>query len=689
MQKKPNRLINETSPYLLQHAYNPVDWYPWGKEAFEKAKKEDKMIFLSIGYSTCHWCHVMEKESFENEEIAQILNEFFVPIKVDREELPDVDHIYMNAITLMGIQGGWPLNVFLTPDLKPITGGTYFPPIRKWGMPSFKEILLRMIQLWHTEKENIIKLSEDITQQLQQIPKMQSIEIKYETFHLIVDYFYKFFDRNKGGFLINGKNKFPPSMNLFLLLQIYRKNQNPLILEMIEKTLREMRYGGIYDQIGGGISRYSTDHQWLIPHFEKMLYDNALFCSVNLETYKITKNPFYLKTAIDVLDYLLRDMKNENGGFYSAEDADSDGEEGKFYLWTKEEFTDVLKKYFTKKEIEELVHYFGLTEQGNFESKNVLSINPNISLQDTLITKARKLLLEHRNKRNRPHRDEKILTSWNALVISALSYAYLATLNNDYLNEAELTLNFILDHLTINKAFDSIPEEGLFYRSYSNHKKKNAPYIGTLTDHAAMGCAFLDLFKSTGKIEYLHRSNQIKNYILKYHYQDGILYETRENDNELIIRPADFYDGVLPSGLSLTFRLLTHLYFFGIENENCENILNSLLNTYLEKALQYPFSYSYFLMSVFKLYFLNQQIVVSTKNKDKIKEILSYFGKEISSETIFALFSNNSQNQIENILLLKDKSISENHPYTIYICENFSCQLPISNLEQLTQTKIF
>ncbi|GIX40313.1 MAG: thioredoxin domain-containing protein [Leptospiraceae bacterium] len=689
MQRKPNRLIHETSPYLLQHAYNPVDWYPWGKEAFEKAKRENKLIFLSIGYSTCHWCHVMEKESFEKEDIANILNEFFVPIKVDREELPDVDHIYMKAIQLMGMQGGWPLNIFLTPDLKPITGGTYFPPERKWGLPSFKEILLKMIHLWNKEKDNIIKLSEEITQYLNQPLQKQSISINYNDFISIIDYFEKYFDKQYGGYLINGKNKFPPSLNLFLLLQLYKKTKNNKALQMIELTLKRMRFGGIYDQIGGGIHRYSTDHYWLIPHFEKMLYDNALFSWINLETYKITKNPFYLNTAIDVLNYLFRDMKNPQGGFFSAEDADSEGEEGKFYTWTKEEFIKYLENHLTKEELHLLIKYFGLSDAGNFEGKNVLFVDFDNSVQinENLLNKTKKILLEYRNKRIRPHRDEKILTSWNALMISTLSYAYLITLNPIYLKEAKETLNFILEYLSSTNDFNKIPEHCIFYRSYSNHQKKRAPYTGTLTDHASMGCAFIDLYKATGNIDYLMWAQTIKNYILRYYYDSGILYEVKENENELIARISDFYDGVIPSGLSFTIRLLVHLYYYGIDMEQCETTINKILEIYFQETIKQPFSYSYFLMSVFKFYFMNQQIVLSLENQNLLNDLLQSIGKSISSETIIGY--NTPELQNNSILLLKDKMQNKNFPYSIYLCENFTCYKPINDINQLDLEKIF
>lgn len=689
MNKKPNRLIHTTSPYLLQHAYNPVDWYFWGSEAFEKATKENKMIFLSIGYSTCHWCHVMERESFENEEIAEILNAYFVPIKVDREELPDVDHIYMKAIQLMGIQGGWPLNVFLTPDLKPITGGTYFPPEPKWGMPSFKEVLQKMIYYWEKKKNDILQISEEITKNLQEneIPKTE-ITIKENHFLAIIDYFYQYFDKDRGGFLINGRNKFPPSINFFLLIQIYKKTENPKILNIIETTLRNMRHGGIYDQIGGGISRYSTDHNWLVPHFEKMLYDNALFAWINIETYRITKNPFYLNTTIDILEYLFRDMHHPDGGFYSAEDADSEGEEGKFYLWTKDEFIKALKNHMQDDEIELLIKHWGITEKGNFESKNILYVKQEIP--EELLKKARAILLEHRSKRVRPGRDEKILTSWNAMMISLLSHAYLTCKNDFYLKEAIQTFNFILNHLTTTKELTTITENGIFYRSYSNYQKDKAPYLGTLTDHASMGCALIDLYKATGNIEYINFANSIKDYILNYFYVNGKLYETKENENYLIVRSSDFYDGVIPSGLSFTFRLLVHLYKYGVAQNQCEDMIKKIMEVYYPIAINNPFSYSYFLMSVFKLYYLNQEIVILAKNENMLKNLIFLLSDYITSESIIAYKTQNLKDRELSLMdIFAYKTLPEDCDYNIYLCENFSCKAPVSDINFLTKSKIY
>ncbi|MCS7204538.1 MAG: thioredoxin domain-containing protein [Leptospiraceae bacterium] len=684
MKRAPNRLIHATSPYLLQHAYNPVDWHVWGEEAFQKAKSQDKPIFLSIGYSTCHWCHVMERESFEDEEIANILNTYFVPIKVDREELPDVDHIYITAVQMMGISAGWPLNVFLTPDLKPITGGTYFPPIRKWGMPSFKEVLWKIIDLWKNHRSQVNEVAENITHALQNRDvDIQNIKVSFSHFESIIDYFYLYFDAEKGGFLVNGKNKFPPSLNLLFLNQLYRKTPNQKILEMIQTTIVKMRNGGIYDQIGGGISRYATDHDWLVPHFEKMLYDNALFAWICLEAYRTFQKEVFLEIAKDVLEYLLRDMKHPEGGFYSAEDADSEGEEGKFYLWTKEEIESILKSYqYSPEEIQQVCDYWGIRPKGNFEGKTILSVVGK-EISKELLNKTRQILLLERNKRIRPHRDEKILTSWNALMLTVLSQMLITTQNPVYNQALQQTLKFIFSHLTITSDFDHDAQTGYFYRSYSNHQKKTAPYVGTLSDHALMGSALVDVYKATGQREYLYYANRILKYILKYHFDpSGKLFETRDDEKYLIVRSSDFYDGVIPSGFSATMRLLVQLWNFGFESELYESVINKLILNYYPTAAQNPFAYSFFLMNVLKFYFLSQQLVVVYHEKqNKLTEIWELIGNSISSETVLG-YVDESKEQTQKIPLLENHT-RLNDLTTFYLCENFVCNLPTNDWDSI------
>ncbi len=444
---KPNRLINETSPYLLQHSNNPVDWYPWCDEAFQKAADEDKPVFLSIGYSTCHWCHVMEKESFEDEEVADLMNNVFVSIKVDREERPDIDHIYMMVCQMMTGSGGWPLSIIMTPDRKPFFAGTYFPKENRYGRIGFKELIRSIDNVWKTKRNDIIESADDITNYLKQIYRKDSAaNITEEIVDKAFDHFAKRFDDQYGGF--GSSPKFPSPHNLMFLLRYWKKTGNQLALEMVTKTLTNMRMGGIYDHVGFGFHRYSTDKEWLVPHFEKMLYDQAMLIIIYSEAYTATGNCEFNKTAEEIIEYLLRDMDADNGGFYSAEDADSEGEEGKFYVWTKSELLDILGT----EDADFATRLFNTTETGNFleestkkyNGTNILHLKkPLMNLSEDLgitydelnlkIESIRKKLYDYRKNRILPFKDDKILLDWNALMIAALSIAGRSFNNKKYI----------------------------------------------------------------------------------------------------------------------------------------------------------------------------------------------------------------------------------------------------------------
>ncbi|HSP88797.1 MAG TPA: thioredoxin domain-containing protein, partial [Ignavibacteriaceae bacterium] len=434
--KKPNRLIKEKSPYLLQHAYNPVDWFPWNNEAFNKAKETDKPVFLSIGYSTCHWCHVMEKESFEDEEIAELMNDAFVSIKVDREERPDIEAIYMSVCQMLTGSGGWPMTIVMTPEKKPFFAGTYFPKESRFGRPGIKELIPRLKELWQTKRNEIINSSEEISSAVISSSSFkEGIPLKENIFHIAFKEFEERFDDEFGGF--GNAPKFPTPHNLMFLLRYWKRYNNSSALEMVEKTLTHMRMGGIYDHIGFGFSRYSTDQEWLVPHFEKMLYDQALLVLTYIEAYQVTKNDFYKDSAEEILTYVIRDMTSSEGGFYSAEDADSEGEEGKYYLWTTDEIKQILKD-----DTNLFLKYFNIKEEGNWiDSVHGIKSNTNIthlkksvkdfSAETELSEKefkekletARQKLFAERGKRIHPYKDDKILTDWNGLMISAFAKA--------------------------------------------------------------------------------------------------------------------------------------------------------------------------------------------------------------------------------------------------------------------------
>ncbi|RMH04064.1 MAG: thioredoxin domain-containing protein, partial [Nitrospirae bacterium] len=489
--RKPNRLIHATSPYLLQHAYNPVDWYPWGEEALERARREDKPILLSIGYSACHWCHVMERESFENEEIAALMNEHFICVKVDREERPDLDEIYMQATVAMNQgHGGWPMTVFLTPEQHPIFAGTYFPPTDRWGRPGFATVLKKIAEGWQTDREAIRRSASQFTERLRRsLQALPPLPVGQAEIDAAVEQFREEFDRRHGGF--GSAPKFPPATALSFLLRQYAYTGDLSILEMIRTTLDAMAAGGIYDHVGGGFARYSTDDRWLVPHFEKMLYDNALLARTYTEAFHLTGHPNDQRIARETLDYLLREMTSPEGGFYSATDADSEGVEGKFFVWTPEEIHTIAP---SREDAERFCAYYDITPQGNWEGKSIphtprsleavaqeLGCSPE-DLADSL-ARMKPLVYQARLKRVPPGLDDKILTAWNGMAIGALAEAARVFGEPRYLEAACRTARFLLTNL-------SRPDGGLF-RTYRQGKAHLPAY---LEDYAYLAEGLLDLY---------------------------------------------------------------------------------------------------------------------------------------------------------------------------------------------------
>ena len=678
--RKPNRLIREKSPYLSQHAYNPVDWYPWGEEAFEKAAKEDKLMFLSIGYATCHWCHVMGKESFEDEEIAEILNKYFVSIKVDREERPDVDRIYMDALHAMNIQGGWPLNMFLTPDKNPITGGTYFPPLAQYGRISFRELLLRVHAAWTKQRDIISEGSENLTTFLRQdisqrpgsgLPDHNAL---FHTFQL----YEHFYDEKYGGFSTDKINKFPPSMGLSFLLRYYLMTGNPKALHMAERTLTAIKKGGIYDQIGGGIHRYSTDQQWLVPHFEKMLYDNALFLQTLAECYEITGNDFYKSAAYDIIRYINRDMKLAEGGIASAEDADSEGIEGKFYLWSIEEFREVCKE-----DSAILEEYWNVTKKGNFEGKNILNVDirsdflqqNNLSGESfiQLLKRNTEKLLERRNMRTRPLRDDKVITSWNCLYIKALVTAGIAFQDPTLIEDARNIYSFIY-----RKLFD---DNGRLMRRYRENEVHFKAY---LADYAELALASLFLYRATYNTEYFRNACSLARDVIRLFASDfGPFYETGKDAEELIRRSIDGYDGVEPSGNSTMAHVLITLAAYRVET-NQNNALTEGIFKYFPRELQnHGISYPC-MLSAFQLYYhgISEVAVVGSKESAETMKILEYLNSRFIRFSVVAFSEKDTVNQLSDIIpLLKGRESKKE--VTVYVCDNLSCKSPVNNLDEL------
>jgi uncharacterized protein YyaL (SSP411 family) len=560
----PNRLINEKSPYLLQHAYNPVDWYAWNEEAFEKAKKENKPIFLSIGYSTCHWCHVMEHESFEDHEVAELMNATFVNIKVDREERPDIDKTYMQVAQMMTGRGGWPLTIIMTPDKKPFYADTYIPKKMRYNKPGMVDLIPRIDDLWKTDQENITDVTKRIMEALDSSnTAVRTRQLDIEDIENAFASYTQRFDQKKGGF--GRAPKFPSPHNMLFLLRYWKRTGDKWALHMVEKTLTEMRLGGVYDQIGFGFHRYSTDSHWLLPHFEKMLYDQAMILMAYTETFLATKNQQYALVVDEVVEYLVQEMLSPEGAFYSAEDADSEGEEGKFYVWDYEEITSIL----SGEEQDVFIKAFNIKEDGNFldeatgkkHGANIphLSLHP-AKLAETLgvergrlkdiVTNARQKLLNIRAGRIRPHLDDKILTDWNGLLIAALAKAARAMGSNEYAEIAKTAMEFILDKMK--KA------NGVLLHRY---REGDAAINGFLDDYAFVIWGLIELYETTYEPRYLSEALELIDVQLSRFWDNehGGFFFTDINSEKLLQRQIDAYDGAIPSGNSVSMYNLVRL----------------------------------------------------------------------------------------------------------------------------------
>ena len=589
--KKANRLINEKSPYLLQHAHNPVNWYPWCEEAFEKAEKEDKPIFLSIGYSTCHWCHVMERESFEDDEVARVLNENFVSIKVDREERPDIDTIYMDTCQLLTGHGGWPLTIFALPNKKPFYSGTYFSKEDSQYMDGLITLLNKIISAWKDSKDKILESSDEIVKALHNMTdfgeaRADTPKKTYDKNEFLKESFYTLkssFDSEYGGF--GSKPKFPTPHNLWFLLEYYKTNNNRDALNMVETTLDAMYSGGIYDHIGFGFSRYSTDRLWLVPHFEKMLYDNALLAILYSKAYETTKKEKFKSVANEIFTYLLRDMKDEKDGFYSAEDADSEGVEGKFYVWSLDEIYQVLGK----DDGEKFASYFNITEKGNFEDFNIPNlINKTLPEDTEFINRCKQELFNYRDKRIHPYKDNKILTSWNGLAIAAFALGGRLLNNNEYTFAAESALEFIYKYL--------FTEDGKLLARYREGESKIYGYVD---DYAFLTWALLELYESTNQESFLQRAINLTSDFVKFFWDDekGGFFLYGSHGEQLITRPKKIYDGAIPSGNSVASLNFLKLYKF-TSNKEYINKATAIFNTFSSEVSQHPSAYCFLLLAM-------------------------------------------------------------------------------------------
>lgn len=673
MQKKfTNRLINETSPYLLQHAHNPVDWYPWCEEAFERAKAEDKPVLVSIGYSACHWCHVMERESFEDEETAKIMNENFINIKVDMEERPDVDQLYMLFVQATTGSGGWPLNVFVTPDKKPFFGGTYFPPQDRFNLPSFRRVLTAVSEAWRNNRDEILKSAEQIIQQIREVTRLKSnisnlkLDLLEAAFLRLVNQF----DQKNGGF--GGAPKFPPSMTLEFLLRYYHRTKNEKALGMVEKTCKKMAMGGIYDHLGGGFHRYTVDAIWLVPHFEKMLYDNAQLARVYLHLFQLTKDEFFKEIVVETLDYVEREMLNPEGGFYSSQDADSEGEEGKFFLWKMDEIEEILGEEDAKI----FCFYFGVTEDGNFEGKNIL--HNRYSLEETaellkvsldqvigVIQRGRQLLFEHREKRVKPHRDEKIITSWNGLMLAAFAEASAVLNSEKYLKIAIRNADFLINNLFRN---------GRLLRTWKDGKARILAYS---EDYANLIDGLTELFQVYPDPKYLKMIELLSDVLIEKFWdkQEGGFFFTSDEHEELGIRQKDFQDNAIPSGNSVAAETLLKLSKLTGKIEY-EKYSVSIFSRVVHQAASYPNAFGR-LLSALEFYFSSPKEVVIIGSKPNPLERYLYSNYLPNKVAIV----NPPADVSSSLPLLADKRAIGGKP-TAFVCKNFVCEKPTTEVEE-------
>ena len=641
-----NQLKNTTSPYLLQHAENPVNWYTWCEKAFEKAKSEDKPIFLSIGYSTCHWCHVMAHESFEDKNTAEILNQYFVSIKVDREERPDIDSVYMLVCQAFTGSGGWPMSIFMTWDKKPFFAGTYFPPKSHYGMPGFPDLLTAIANQWNDNRRELLQSAEQIIAHLKSAVSGNKNVNDENLIEQAMQIFSDSFDKINGGF--SSAPKFPTPHNLLFLMLYAKQNQNSDALKMAEKTLLQMRKGGIFDHIGYGFSRYSTDKYFLAPHFEKMLYDNALLIIAYSAAYCLTKNKIHLDTAEKTAEYILREMTSDDGGFYSAQDADSEGVEGKYYTFTLDEIVSVLGE----EKGERFAETFDITENGNFEGVNI----PNLLKSNDLTTDFSdelKKLYEYRKNRTKLHLDDKILLSWNSMMIAALSMLYRVSHNEKYLNAAANAQKFIEKNLCNGTRL---------YTSWRDGKRSENSF---LDDYAYYIAALIELYNSTMDSSYLEKAGQFCNEAIRCFLdkKNGGFYLSESENMELFLNPKEVYDGAIPGGNSVMAYNFVRLYQL-MENEKYRELAKKQMSFLSFQASDYPAGHCIFLLT--KLLYENppEHITVALKNDSDLEEVR----RNIPFLANISVMRENGKYP-----LLNDE-------ITYYICKNRVCLSPTNIL---------
>jgi len=673
-----NRLIHETSPYLLQHAHNPVDWYPWGDEAFQKAKSENKPILMSIGYSACHWCHVMEHESFENEKIAALMNDLFVSIKVDREERPDLDEIYMNAVQMLTGRGGWPMTVFLTPEGKPFYGGTYFPPEDRQGMPGFPRILTGVAQAYREKPQDVERSVEQILSALKRMSESHESKATFSPDAIAesAEQISRAYDSDHGG--LGRAPKFPNAGVYELFLRYYHQSKNQRFLEMVTHTLTKMALGGIYDHLGGGFHRYSVDEKWLVPHFEKMLYDNAQLLRIYAQLYCVTGNDLFKNVTEETADYLLREMLHSEGGFYSTQDADSEGEEGKFFIWSPQEINSIIGEEAG----EIFARIYDVSDFGNFEGKNIL--HPILSFEQAsklfrkdvkeiaaIIADGKLKLFQEREKRIKPFRDEKIITSWNGLMLSGLAEAIKIAPQKAYVESANRTVEFI---------FSKIFRDGHLLHSYKDGKAK---LLGYLDDYAFLAVGLLDLYETTFDRTQFERAIKLADTMLSEFWdeKDGAFFYTGKSHEQLISRAKPVFDASIPSGNSMATHLLLRLHHL-TGREDYLKRAETVLRSYYDAMMSQPFGFAHMLCSL-DLYLRKPKeiVVIGNREDTNVAELVSRIHSVYLPNKSLQLAG--PDQSLEKVSpLLQGKTQLDGKP-TVYVCHNFTCSAPVTSWEEL------
>lgn len=684
IQSKPNRLATEKSPYLLQHANNPVNWFPWSEEVFEIAKRDNKPVFLSIGYSTCHWCHVMERESFEDEEVAAILNEHYISIKVDREERPDVDHLYMSVCQAMTGQGGWPLTIVMTPEKKPFFAGTYYPKNRKYGRYGLMDLLPQLAEKWREDQAKVEEIGEQIVEETKgrMLSNLEG-ELSEQSLDRAYRQYEELFDETYGGF--GSAPKFPTAHNISLLLRYYKRTGTERALEMAEKTLDSMYRGGMYDHIGFGFARYSTDERWLVPHFEKMLYDNALLAIAYLEAYQLTAKPEYAEVAEQIFTYVLRDMTDPDGGFYSAEDADSEGREGKFYVWKPDEVVDVLGA----DDGDQYCDLYNITEEGNFEGHSIPNLigqvletfakrkSLTVSELRMKIESCRGKLFAYREERVHPHKDDKILTAWNGLMIAALAKGARVLANPAYAEAASKAESFLWSKLR--------REDG---RLLARYRDGEAAFLGYVDDYAYTIWGLIELYEATFEPAYLQKAAGLARDMIKLFWDDekGGLFFYGHDAEQLLTRMKEIYDGAMPSGNSVAAYNLQRLSKYVYDAQLAQKS-DELLQAFAGAAERYPNGHSLLLTALdFAVSSPMEIVIAGDPGKPETKRMLESVRRRFLPNVVVILVPNGQEgdNVRQTIPLVQDK-VALGGRTTAYVCEHFACLAPTDDPEELEE----